>query len=100
MTVYAIGQLTIHDRERYGRYAARFMAVLDRHGGRLLASDEHPQVIEGDWDREKVVLLAFDDETAFSTWARSPEYQEIAEDRIASTTATVLLVAGVEARPS
>ncbi|HEU4728248.1 MAG TPA: DUF1330 domain-containing protein [Kofleriaceae bacterium] len=32
-----IAQLTIHDRERYDRYAAGFMAVLRQFNGWLLA---------------------------------------------------------------
>lgn len=94
MTVYAVAQLKIHDREAYGRYQARFMDVLKRYNGRLLASDEHPLVLEGTWDREKVVLLSFIDQQAFLAWAGSPEYLEIAKDRKAGADAVVLLVKG------
>lgn len=47
VTVYAIAQLTITDREAYGRYQARFMEVFARFQGRLLAADEAPKVEEG-----------------------------------------------------
>jgi uncharacterized protein (DUF1330 family) len=94
VTVYGVGLLTIHDRERYARYAAGFMDVLERYGGRLLAADSQPTLIEGEWERERVVLLEFDDADAFERWWSSPEYREISGDRIASTTATVLLVSG------
>lgn len=93
--VYAIAQLTITDRPAYDRYQARFMGVMRRFQGRVLAADEHPQVVEGRWDREKVVLLSFPDETAFREWSESPEYQEIAKDRKAGSTAVVLLVKGI-----
>jgi uncharacterized protein (DUF1330 family) len=95
MTVYALAQLTIHDRTAYGRYQARFMDVLNRFNGRLLASDESPLVLEGTWDREKAVLLAFADQDAFLAWAGSPDYQEIAKDRKAGADAVVLLLKGV-----
>jgi hypothetical protein len=64
--VYAIAQLTITDRAAYGRYVERFMGVMKRFRGRVLASDERPQVIEGTWDREKVVVLEFPDEPGIS----------------------------------
>ena len=96
--VYAIGQLTIHDRATYDRYQARFMGVMKKFKGRVLAADEHPQVVEGQWDRQKVVLLEFPDEAAFRAWADSPEYQEIAIDRKAGSNAVVLLVKGFAAR--
>jgi uncharacterized protein (DUF1330 family) len=93
--VYAIAQLTITDRAAYGRYQERFMNVMKRFRGRLLAADEHPQVVEGSWDREKVVLLSFRDEAAFREWAESPDYEEIARDRKAGSTAVILLVKGI-----
>jgi len=96
MTVYAIAQLTITDRTAYNRYQSRFISVMNRYKGRLLAADEHPQVVEGQWDREKLVLLSFPDEAAFREWADSPDYQEIAKDRKAGSTAVVLLVKGIE----
>jgi uncharacterized protein (DUF1330 family) len=95
MSVYAIAQLKITDRVAYDRYQAKFMGVMKRFRGRVLAADEKPQVIEGDWEREKVVLLSFPDEKAFREWADSPEYQEISKDRKAGSEAVVLLVKGI-----
>ena len=94
MTVYAIAQLTITDRATYNRYQERFMSVMNRYQGRLLAADESPRVVEGAWDREKVVLMSFPDEAAFWEWANSPDYREIAKDRHAGSTAVVLLAKG------
>jgi uncharacterized protein (DUF1330 family) len=97
MTVYALAQLTIHDRTRYDRYQSRFMDVLRRHKGRVLAADESPQVVEGTWEREKVVLLSFADEAAYRAFAESADYQAIAADRLAGADAVVLLVKGIDA---
>jgi len=95
MSVYALAQLRIHDRERYDRYMSRFMPVLEKYNGLLLASDEQPRVLEGQWwDRNKVVLMEFADRDAFRAWATSPEYTEIAEDRKAGADAVVLLIKG------
>ncbi|MGK4585462.1 DUF1330 domain-containing protein [Kitasatospora sp. HPMI-4] len=94
MTVYALAQLTITDRSRYNRYQSRFMEVLGRFRGRLLAADENPSVEEGAWGHQKVVLLSFPDAAAFREWADSPDYQEIAADRKAASHGVVLLVAG------
>lgn len=95
MTVYAIAQLRFTDRAAYDRYQARFMEVFRRHSGTLLAADESPQVVEGHWDREKVVLMSFPDESAFRQWAESPEYQHISKDRSAGADTVVLLAKGL-----
>jgi uncharacterized protein (DUF1330 family) len=96
VTVYAIAQLKFTDRAAYDRYQARFMDVFGRHPGTLLAADESPRVVEGNWDREKVVLMSFPDEASFRGWAQSPEYQEISKDRRAGAETVVLLVKGLQ----
>jgi uncharacterized protein (DUF1330 family) len=95
VTVYAIAQLKFTDRAAYDRYQARFMEVFSRHPGTLLAADESPQVVEGQSDREKVVLMSFPDEAAFRALVQSPEYQEISKDRRAGADTVVLLVKGL-----
>lgn len=94
MTTYLVGRIAIHDRERYGRYAAAFMPVLKQYGGRLLVSEENPEALEGEWDGRKLVLLAFESRDAALRWSNSPEYQEIAKDRLAGSDAIVLLAEG------
>jgi len=96
MSVYAIAQLSFKDRAAYARYQARFMDVLKKfRGGRLLVADEKPLQLEGRWDRDKLVVIAFPNEAAFREWNESPEYQEIAKDRKAGADAVVLLARGV-----
>jgi uncharacterized protein (DUF1330 family) len=92
VTVYAIAQLKFTHRDAYNRYQAAFMEVFQRYSGTLLAADEAPRVIEGEWDRDKVVLMSFPDEAAFREWAQSPDYQRISEDRRAGADTVVVLV--------
>src|SRR6478735_12124197 len=94
MTVYAIVQLKMTDRAAYDRYQARFFDVFKKFSGRLLSADDNPAVLEGAWDRDRVVLMSFPDEAAFHAWANSPEYLEIAKDRHAGAEAIVLLARG------
>jgi len=94
MTVYVIVQLKMIDRAAYDRYQARFFDVFKRFNGRLLSADEEPKVLEGTWNRDKLVLMSFPDETAFQAWASSPEYLDIAKDRKAGADAVVLLAKG------
>ena len=95
MTVYAIAQLRFTDRAAYDRYQMRFMDVFGQYRGTLLAADERPQVIEGRWDREKVVLMSFPDEAEFRSWSESTQYQDISKNREAGADSVVLLVKGL-----
>lgn len=92
MSVYVIAQLSITDRAAYNRYQAKFFDVFRKFKGELLAADEKPEVVEGDWQREKVVLMRFPDKAAFEDWAFSEEYREIAKDRAAGSDGVFLLV--------
>lgn len=95
MTVYALAQISIANREAYERYQARFMDVFMKFKGRLLAADAAPQVVEGSWERDKVILMSFPDEACFHEWSHSPDYQAISKDRTAGSEALVLLVNGL-----
>jgi uncharacterized protein (DUF1330 family) len=70
------------------------MPILAKYGGRLLAADEHPEVTEGQWDGDKVVLMDFPDRETFTAWVTSPEYQEISKDRFAAAQTIGILVRG------
>ena len=94
MTIYIAAHLQIHDRPVYERYASRFMQVLQQYGGRLLAADEAPVVIEGGYRSGKFVLLSFESDDAAERWSRSDEYRAIAIDRRASADCSVLKVLG------
>jgi len=94
MTVYAIAQFEIHNREAYDRYVSKFADVFSKFKGTLLVSDEHPTVLEGEWRKDKLVIMSFPDQAAFSDWADSPEYQKISKDRVAGSKGVVLLAEG------
>lgn len=95
MSAYVIAEISIHDRPRYERYVAGFMPVLKQYGGRLLAADEKPQVMEGGWNGDKLILMEFADRESAQRWATSPEYRAISIDRVAATDGLALLVTGV-----
>ena len=97
LSVCAVGQISLHDRPQYERYVSRFMPVLEKYGGRLLAADERPEVIFGSWPYQKLILLEFKDRESVVRWESSDDYREIAKDRIAATEGTILIVRGVDA---
>jgi uncharacterized protein (DUF1330 family) len=71
------------------------MEVFQRYAGTLLATDESPRVVEGEWDRDKVTLMSFPYEAAFRAWAESVDYQQISRDRRAGADTVVLLPQGL-----
>ena len=95
MTVYVIAQLKFTDEARYRAYQARFFDVFKNSGGKLLAADEKPVVLEGEWMRDKVVIMSFADDGQARGFLDSPAYREISKDRIAGADTIGLLVHGL-----
>lgn len=94
MTVYLVGHIAIHDRERYSQYEAGFIPILQQYNGRIVAVNDAPAVLEGVADGRRLVILSFVDQTAALSWMRSPEYQEIAKHRHAAASAFILMTEG------
>jgi len=95
LTAYAIALIDIHDRQAYSQYEAGFMTILTRYAGELLAVDERPRVIEGQWPATRTVLLRFADTATFDRWYGSDEYQALMSFRTAASVASVALIQGL-----
>ena len=92
MSAYFVARITIKDRETYAAYEKRFMAVFRQFDGELLAVEDSPRVLEGQWSGTRTVLLRFPDETALRRWYDSPAYQEIARLRHAGADADIAIL--------
>lgn len=95
MTVYVIAQLKFTNGDRYRKYQARFFDVFKDSGGKLLAADEKPVVLDGEWTCDKVVVMSFTGEQQARSFLDSPGYKEISIDRIAGADTVSLLVHGL-----
>lgn len=92
MSVYFIAQVEIHDAEGYAAYMAAAGPTLADGSVKILALDEQPEVIEGEWFGPKTIVMEFDSEESFRKWYDSPAYQEAAKLRATATTARSALV--------
>ena len=98
MSVYSIAQLKFTDIDAYRRYQKAFPAVFAKFDAKVLVADEAPSVFEGDWPRDKIVILEFPDEAEARRFGASSEYQAIARDRKAGADAVVIMARGFEPR--
>ncbi len=95
MAAYIIVDSNVHDPERMKAYGDKVRDTLVAHGGKPLASAPGPEVIEGDWSPQRVVILEFPDADAARAWYNSPEYQEILPIRLEAADDKLLLVPGL-----
>lgn len=97
MSVYAVALITIHDRDGYGTYERGFMDIFNRYAGRLVAADEAPEVLEGQWPWTRTVVIEFPDHTSLEAWYHSADYQALAQHRFRAADAAIAVVKGLEA---
>ena len=95
MTVYVVALLNITDRDEYALYGQGFMEIFSRSGGQLLAVDEDPTVVEGDWPHTRTVLLSFPSAEDMDRWYSSPDYQALAQHRFKASTSQIVMLKGL-----
>ena len=94
MSVYAVATITIHDRERYAQYEEGFLEIFARYQGEIAAVSDDAEMLEGEKDFTRLVLARFPDRAALMAWYESPEYQELAQHRFASSDAQIAVIPG------
>ncbi len=96
MSHYLVAQIEIADREQYRDYEAGFVEVFAKYKGKMLAVDEQPDLLEGNWSFTRTVLIEFPSSEAALDWYRSAEYQDLAKHRFASSSANIVLIEGFD----
>ena len=97
MAAYVIVDLHIRDTARFEEYRKLVPATLEKYGGRFLVRGGNFDVLEGDWQPKRLVVLEFPSLDHARRWYDSEEYREPKALRIATTASNVLLVEGVAA---
>jgi uncharacterized protein (DUF1330 family) len=95
MPAYLILDIHVEDPEEYAAYRERSPATLEAYGGRYLVRGGPHEVIEGNWNPERVVVVEFPSVERAHKWYESPEYREIVEMRKRAAPSQVVLVEGV-----
>ena len=81
--------------EMLNEYVAKAIPTIQSDGGRVLAFDESPEVVEGEVEHPRTVILEFPSREAFRAWYNSDAYQAILPLRLESTPGTLIVVDGV-----
>jgi uncharacterized protein (DUF1330 family) len=95
MAAYVIADVDIADPEKYKEYTAHTPESIAAHGGRFIARGGRCEVLEGEWEPGRVVVIEFPSMDAALGWYRSDDYQELAKIRQSASTAKILVVEGV-----
>ena len=95
MPAYAIFDITVHDPVRYEEYKKLAPPAIAAYGGKYLVRGGQLDVLEGDWNPSRIVVLEFPTAEQARAWIDSPEYREARALRRATATTNAILVVGV-----
>ncbi|MCI4362668.1 MAG: DUF1330 domain-containing protein [Thermoplasmata archaeon] len=77
MPAYVITEIDWHDEKKANEYRTLFGPALEKFGGKTLAVQGPPVVLDGTWKPSRVVLLEFPTMEAVHAWYNSPEYAPV-----------------------
>ncbi|MFF0576881.1 DUF1330 domain-containing protein [Streptosporangium saharense] len=96
MTAYMIAKVkATGDEAELAEYRAQVEATLEPYGGRYLVRGGPVEVLEGDPEPGRIVVVEFPDAESARAWNDSPEYRRIAPLRIHNADSDRLIVTGV-----
>ncbi len=99
MVCYVVGQLNVQDWELYKKYQLAFRELFHGYDARVLAADNAPKLVEGDWPHGRFAMLEFRDRAEAERWYYSDTYQEaIKQYRWPASTGSLIFVEGLPAR--
>jgi len=93
MSVYLIVEAKeITNKQMYGEYIQKVPQTIERFGGKYLARGGQIEVLSGDWNPSRLIIVEFDSMDEFKSWWNSPQYRAIAalRERSAKTNAVVV----------
>lgn len=95
MAAYYIGDLDITDPAGMKEYRERVGATIEQYGGKFLVRGGTCEVVEGNWQPHRLVLLEFESVEQAKRWYNSVEYAAIIGIRHRTTNTDFVLVQGL-----
>jgi uncharacterized protein (DUF1330 family) len=94
MPAYIIAEIQVTDPTSYDRYRPLAAASIARFGGRYVVRGGKHDLLEGEPEPGRIVVIEFPDADAARRWYRSEEYQKALRIRQSASRGRVFLVEG------
>lgn len=95
MPAYVISQVTPLDEDAFSAYRDRAAASIAKYGGKYVVRGGELQILEGDFERQAIVVVEFPDLDTARRWYRSSEYALALNLRDKALARELVLVNGV-----
>jgi uncharacterized protein (DUF1330 family) len=95
MPAYVIVEADVHDPETYRGYMAASPGAVAAGGGRFIVRGGATEVLEGDWQPKRIVVLEFPDVETARRFYDSEQYQAAKKLRDGAARFNMILVEGL-----
>ena len=96
MSIYLIADSEIHDPEAYEKYKEAAPKYVARHGGEYCCRGGKFEVLVGDWNPTRLLVIKFPSRKAYDQFMADPDYRPWKELRESiSTPKNILILEGV-----
>ena len=95
MAAYIIVEVEVKDPVKYEDYKKLTPGSLEAYGGKFIVRGGKAELIEGEKEPERIVILEFESSEKAKAWWNSPEYSEAKKLRHATANSRMILVEGI-----
>lgn len=95
MPAYVIAHIDVKDPVRYEDYKRMSPISIGKFGGRFIARGGKTEVLEGNWQPKRLVLLEFPSAEQARKWWESEEYEPAKALRQATSYGELVIVHGL-----
>jgi len=91
---YIVGDVEVTNPDRYKDYTAHTEDTLQPYGGRFIVRGGDKEILEGDWQPHRLVVIEFPDRESARGWYDSEAYRAILPIRQEASNGSLVLVEG------
>ena len=92
---YVIAQLKVTNPENYKEYVAKVTEVVKKFGGEYLVRNGEYQVVEGEDNFPRLVIIKFPSYEKALEWYHSDEYKPVKDIRLQNSEGSNIIVKGI-----
>ena len=94
MSAYVVVEIEILDPVGYEEYKKQAAATVHKYGGKYITRGGKTEVLEGDWNPKRIVVLQFESMKRAKEWLNCEEYREPRKMRHRTAKTNMILVEG------
>ncbi|MGZ5504364.1 MAG: DUF1330 domain-containing protein [Chthoniobacterales bacterium] len=94
MAAYVIVEIEVTDPVGFEEYRNQVAPTIKKYGGKYIVRGGQTEVLEGDWNPKRIVILEFESIARAKEWLNCEEYAEPRKLRQRTARTNMILVEG------